>query len=201
VTRRLRRATGRNTPVLLRITSYRAPGHSAPPKVSRARPTPSPLLRGLRRPGRRGPQAGAVVSSARPASVLPDRLALTFPPPPSINHQYATVNGRRILSAVGRVYKDAVGRDVLVALAKSTHREEFLRTTRAHPLALSIHFYFTSPLRRDVDGGLKIAQDALCEALGINDNRIHEIHLFKDQDTVRPRIEVVLSRSPLLSLK
>jgi crossover junction endodeoxyribonuclease RusA len=130
------------------------------------------------------------------ATVLPDRLALTLPAPPSINHQYATVSGRRILSAVGRAYKDAVGRDVLVALAKSPHREEFLRTARAHPLALSIHFFFTSPLRRDVDGGLKIAQDALCEALGINDNRVREIHLVKDQDTSWPRIEVLLSRSP-----
>jgi len=138
-----------------------------------------------------------VISSTQPASVTPARLALTLPAPPSINHQYATVNGRRILSAVGREYKATVARDVLVTLAKSPHRDAFLQTARREPLALSIYFFFTSPLRRDLDGGLKIAQDALCEALGINDNRIHEIHLFKDQDTARPRIEIALSRSPL----
>ena len=169
----------------------------APPNISRL----TPLPRGLRQPSRRIRQTGWVVPSTEPASVSPVRLALTLPAPPSINHQYATVNGRRILSAVGRLYKTTVARDVLVALAKSPYRDAFLRTARREPLALSIYFFFTSPLRRDVDGGLKIAQDALCEALGINDNRIQEIHLFKDQDTARPRIEVTLSCSPLLSPK
>jgi crossover junction endodeoxyribonuclease RusA len=67
-----------------------------------------------------------------------------------------------------------------------------LTTLRAAELVLSVHFHFTSPLRRDVDGGLKITQDALCEALGINDNRITEIHLFKSLDRAQPRIEVSL---------
>jgi crossover junction endodeoxyribonuclease RusA len=107
------------------------------------------------------------------------------------------VNGRRVLSAVGRAYKTSVARDVLVAVARSPHREGFLRTVRTVHLALSIRFFFTSPLRRDVDGGLKIAQDALCEALGINDNRVQEIHLFKDHDVAFPRMEVTLSPSSL----
>ena len=47
---------------------------------------------------------------------------------------------------------------------------------QSEPLALSIRFFFTSRLRRDVDGGLKIAQDALCEGLGLNDNRLVETH-------------------------
>jgi len=61
------------------------------------------------------------------------------------------------------------------------------------PLALSIRFYFTSSLRRDVDGGLKIAQDALCEGLGLNDNRIVETHLYKHTDKSNPRVELFLS--------
>jgi len=83
-------------------------------------------------------------------------------------------------------------RQVLVTLARCTHRNDLLRTLRSDSLALAIHFYFTSPLRRDVDGGLKIAQDALCEALGINDNRVLEIHLYKHRDRAHPRIEVSL---------
>lgn len=122
-----------------------------------------------------------------------DRLTLTLPVPPSINHQYATVNGRRVLSAVGRGYKALVAQQMLVALARAPHRKGLLRTVRSEDLALSIRFHFTSPLRRDVDGGLKIAQDALCEALGINDNRILEIHLYKARDSVHPRIEITLS--------
>jgi crossover junction endodeoxyribonuclease RusA len=129
------------------------------------------------------------------ASITPDRLVLTLPVPPSINHQYATVNGRRVLSAVGRSYKALVAQQTLVALARSPHRTRLLQTLRTSSLALTIRFHFTSPLRRDVDGGLKIAQDALCEALGLNDNRIVEIHLFKEQDSANPRIEVTLSSS------
>jgi len=64
---------------------------------------------------------------------------------------------------------------------------------QSEPLALSIRFYFTSPLRRDVDGGLKIAQDALCEGIGLNDNRIVETHLYKDVDRSHPRIQIALS--------
>lgn len=68
-----------------------------------------------------------------------------------------------------------------------------MQRLRAEPLALSIRFYFTSPLRRDVDGGLKIAQDALCEGIGLNDNRIVETHLYKDVDRTDPRIRIILS--------
>ena len=49
------------------------------------------------------------------------------------------------------------------------------------------------------DGGLKIAQDALCEALSINDNRIIEIHLYKQRDPIHPRIEVTLIPVPCRS--
>jgi crossover junction endodeoxyribonuclease RusA len=48
-----------------------------------------------------------------------------------------------------------------------------------------------------VDGGLKIAQDAICEGLGLNDNRIIETHLYKHVDRRNPRIEVVLSATSL----
>jgi len=120
-------------------------------------------------------------------------VSLTLPVPPSVNHQYATVNGRRLLSSAGRAYKAHVGQLVWLTLTKSKHRSSLLPRLKTESLALSIRFYFTSALRRDVDGGLKIAQDALCEGLGINDNRIVETHLYKNVDKANPRIEVVLS--------
>lgn len=142
--------------------------------------------------GRSGSRAQSAALPELRASVTTERLALNLPVPPSINHQYATVNGRRILSSAGRSYKSTVGHQVLVALGRSPHKDSLLRTLRGSDLTLSIHFYFTSPLRRDVDGGLKIAQDALCEALGLNDNRIVEIHLYKSRDVSQPRIELAL---------
>jgi len=120
-------------------------------------------------------------------------VALTLPVPPSVNHQYATVNGRRLLSSTGRAYKAQVGQLVWLKLAQSAHRATLLAQLQSEWLALSIRFYFTSALRRDVDGGLKIAQDALCEGLGINDNRIVETHLYKHIDKDNPRIEVCLA--------
>ena len=120
-------------------------------------------------------------------------VALTLPVPPSVNHQYATVNGRRLISSAGRTYKAQVGQLVWLKLAQSTDRASLLAQLQSEWLALSIRFYFTSALRRDLDGGLKIAQDALCEGLGINDNRIVETHLYKYIDKENPRIEVQLT--------
>jgi len=133
-----------------------------------------------------------VPATAPAADVGPARLAITLPVPPSINHQYATVNGRRVLSAGGRDYKIQVGHQVLLALAGSTHRQTLLEAVRSSDLSLSLHFFFPSALRRDLDGGLKITQDALAEALGINDARIVELHLFKTVSD-RPRVEAALS--------
>lgn len=124
---------------------------------------------------------------------------MTLPVPPSINHQYATVNGRRLLSSTGRAYKAQVGRQVWVMLAQSPCAPSFRERVRSGPLALSIRFFFPTSLRRDLDGGLKIAQDAICEGLDVNDNRIIETHLYKHVDKTNPRIEVSLSCLPASS--
>jgi crossover junction endodeoxyribonuclease RusA len=118
-------------------------------------------------------------------------LVLVLPLPPSINHQYATVQGRRVLSRAGREFKSLVAEEVENWLDKCPHVDVTL--FQRHYLALTITFYFMSALRRDLDGGLKIAQDALCEALGVNDNLVIEIHLSKRVDRHSPRMEVQLT--------
>ncbi len=40
------------------------------------------------------------------------RVTLRLPLPPSINQQYATVNGRRVLSQTSRTYKRKVIRQI-----------------------------------------------------------------------------------------
>ena len=127
-----------------------------------------------------------------PPIATSDAFSITLPVPPSINHQYATVNGRRLLSAAGRAYKTCVGRQVWLALAQSPARCSLHDRLHSGPLALTIRFFFASALRRDLDGGLKIAQDAICEGLGLNDNRIIETHLYKQVDKADPRMEVSL---------
>ena len=120
-------------------------------------------------------------------------LFVVLPLPPSINHQYATVNGRRVLASPGRHYKTAVARHLHTILRQSSHRTEFLEQLETHTLSLSLRFHFKTALRRDLDGGLKIAQDAICQAIDLNDNRITEIHLHKDLDADRPRLECTLA--------
>jgi crossover junction endodeoxyribonuclease RusA len=123
-----------------------------------------------------------------------ESLTLTLPIPPSINAQYATVQGRRVLSATGRAYKDHVAQQVMLAFARAPQREQLRTSLHKNLLSLAIHFQFGAPMRRDLDGGLKITQDAVCEALGLNDNRIVELHLSKQPDPPidTPRITVTL---------
>ncbi len=133
------------------------------------------------------------MSNQAPDACSHDQLQLTLPIPPSINHQYATVKGRRILSAEGRSYKQLVGQHILMALAKNPERDRLRTLFKSHDLVLSMWFYLRTALRRDLDSGLKITQDAICEALEVNDNRVVEIHLHKRVDRRDPHLEVILA--------
>jgi crossover junction endodeoxyribonuclease RusA len=164
----------------VRLTSYRPIDSGTGSRRSRGR-IASPLHR-LTAP-----------SVPDPSTASEFALSITLPIPPSVNHQYATVNGRRLLSSKGRAYKAQVSQLVWLNVIQSHNHSLIQSAMQSASLTLSIRFYFTSALRRDVDGGLKIAQDALCEGLGINDNRIVETHLYKHVDKANPRIEVCLT--------
>ena len=190
-----RRRTSRPRIVTLRRTSYRATPEASSRAPTQTFSTGRPPGAGRRLSTLQRPPVTSDQGDRAPGSFSADRLDVTLPVPPSINHQYATVKGRRILSATGRQYKTQVAQALLIMLTRVPNRERLLRTFRSHFFGLSIRFLFANPLRRDVDGGLKITQDAICQALGINDNRIVHIHLTKALDTSRPRIEVSLYRS------
>ncbi|MCG3778405.1 MAG: hypothetical protein JW388_1125 [Nitrospira sp.] len=168
-----------SSPRAVRVTAYRNPDRKTTVPRATAKTAPRSLM-----------------PVAPPSQPQPGNygIVLTLPVPPSVNHQYATVNGRRLLSAAGRAYKVHVGQVVWLKLVQSPNQAALMAELHSEWLALSIRFYFTSGLRRDVDGGLKIAQDALCEGLGLNDNRIVETHLYKYIDKDNPRIEVHLAR-------
>jgi crossover junction endodeoxyribonuclease RusA len=119
-------------------------------------------------------------------------LRLTLPLPPSINEQYATVDGHRVSTSIARRFKRQV-KDALRSLEREGLLHDELRSTfRQSYLALFLDFYFTTPLKRDLDGGLKVTQDALCEALGLNDNRVVDIHLVKHIDPLHPHLYIEL---------
>lgn len=135
------------------------------------------------------------------AVAAPITLTLILPMPPSINHQYATVQGRRVLSRAGREYKLLVAEAVEGWLSGQHLPVATREVFQQHYLALDIAFYFATALRRDLDGGLKIAQDALCEALGVNDNLVVDIHLSKRVDRRQPRIEMGLTALPMAAVR
>ena len=212
----VRRRSGhpaRSAPVVVRLTSYRPtsqcqnvasvnhsslvtqphPHHSLPLRVGGQ-------VRGGQKLGHassltvRNTAGTAESKHPAPEEIASDPFSLTLilPLPPSINHQYATVQGRRVLSSASRRFKIHVGQELLCLVARRSSITSTTRVPDRIRLALDLRFYFVSALRRDIDGGLKITQDALCEALGINDNRIVEVSLRKDVDALAPRMELSL---------
>ena len=120
------------------------------------------------------------------------RARFALPLPPSINQQYATVRGRRVLSKASRQYKRDVGKTIARLRVQGVIPDALVAALKVGFVGLFIDFFFETPRRRDLDGGLKITQDAICDALGVNDNRVVDVHLVKRIDPLRPRIEVEL---------
>jgi crossover junction endodeoxyribonuclease RusA len=116
-------------------------------------------------------------------------LCITLPLPPGVNNQYVTVGNRRVLSKDARAFK----RDV-AAVTRELHMREdvtvLLPTLREKPFACDLVFYFETPFKRDLDGGLKIALDAVCTGLGLDDRYVVSMTLEKRIDPLHPRLEM-----------
>jgi crossover junction endodeoxyribonuclease RusA len=120
------------------------------------------------------------------------RVRFTLPLPPGVNHQYTRVGNRRVLSKEHRAFKRAVRKRLGRMRVDGTLKDEFVQALKQGFVGLFLDFYFKTPLKRDLDGGLKIAQDAILAPLDVNDNRVVDIHLVKRIDPLRPRLEVEL---------
>jgi crossover junction endodeoxyribonuclease RusA len=122
----------------------------------------------------------------------PVSLRLTLPLPPGVNNQYVTVGKRRVLSKPAQAFK----RDVKKQIAGLRERGAILpaqeQALGSSLLGVYLTFYFETPMRRDLDGGLKIALDALAESLGFDDRAVVDLHLTKQIDPLHPRLEVEL---------
>ncbi len=118
-----------------------------------------------------------------------ERLCVTLPLPPSINEQYYTDSrGNRRLTPVALRYKAEVQKALFNLKQQGVLNVSLLKRMCTCYLALYIEFYFVTPLQRDLDGGLRIMQYAVCRALGANDNRVVEIHLSKRIRPLDPHV-------------
>ncbi|MEA2594998.1 MAG: hypothetical protein QOF01_1467 [Thermomicrobiales bacterium] len=126
----------------------------------------------------------------------PVSLTLTLPLPPGVNNQYVTVGNRRVLSKEAQAFK----RDVAKLVARLRAAGDLTPATEAAFkdafLGVYLTFYFETPNRRDLDGGLKIALDALCRALDLDDRAVVDLHLTKRIDPLHPHLDIELEAIP-----
>jgi crossover junction endodeoxyribonuclease RusA len=130
------------------------------------------------------------------ANSMPVSLSLTLPLPPGVNNQYVTVGNRRVLSKEAQAFKRDVGKLVARLRAAGDLLPETEEAFKEAFLGVYLTFYFETPHRRDLDGGLKIALDALCRALGLDDRAVVDLHLTKRIDPLHPHLDVELEAIP-----
>jgi crossover junction endodeoxyribonuclease RusA len=142
------------------------------------------------------------------------RWRFILPLPPSINHQYTERDGRWVLSREARHYKEHLAKAFrrLKAAGKLRPQEtdepaanlplrlfdepeppDPLRPSPPPFLRLRLEFFFKTAQRRDLDNGLKIVQDAICQALGVDDRQVVAVELVKRVDAQNPRLEVTVT--------
>jgi len=131
-------------------------------------------------------------STPTSAAKEPARLALVLPLPPSVNHQYVSVGRRRVLSREAQAFCRDTAKAIQRLREAGTLSPAIEAALADVCLGAYLTFYFETPHRRDLDGGLKIALDAVCTALGLDDRYIVDMHLTKRIDPLHPRLEIEL---------
>lgn len=132
----------------------------------------------------------ALFGSFRRVVVVATSLKLVLPLPPSVNHQYATVGNRRVLSKEAAAFKRTVKKLVERGRMDNLISAEIELALQKSLLGVYLTFYFETPFKRDLDGGLKISLDAVCGALGVDDRSIVDLHLTKQIDPLNPHLDI-----------
>ena len=121
---------------------------------------------------------------------IPVTLSLTLPLPPGVNNQYVTVGRRRALSATARRFHSDANKAIEALRSSGTIHPAHERALGDALLGVYLTFYFETPMKRDLDGGLKITLDVLAASLGFDDRSVVDLHLTKRIDPLRPRVEI-----------
>lgn len=129
---------------------------------------------------------------------MPDAqmVHVVLPLPPGVNNQYVTVGKRRVLSAEAKSFNRDVARIISNLRAKGLIAPAIEAALAEAAIGVYLVYYFETPHRRDLDGGLKITLDALSRNLGFDDRAVVDIHLTKKIDPLSPRVEVDLETIP-----
>jgi crossover junction endodeoxyribonuclease RusA len=120
----------------------------------------------------------------------PSTLTLTLPLPPGVNNQYVTVGHKRVLSKAAKAFNRDVAKLISRARTDDVITPNIEAALKDALLGVYLTFYFETPFRRDLVGGLKIALDALCRALDLDDRMVVDLHLTKRIDPLHPHLDV-----------
>jgi crossover junction endodeoxyribonuclease RusA len=116
----------------------------------------------------------------RPA-IARDEYIFTLPVPPSANRYWRVWNNRIVVTDEARAYKDEIA----------------LLLRACIPLEgdVSVNFTVFRPrMKGDLDNYNKILFDALQGLCYYNDSQIVEIHSYRKDDKIKPRVEILVSR-------
>lgn len=116
-------------------------------------------------------------------------ISFALPLPPTVNHAYATVKGRRILTTVGRVYK----RSVIEIIVREIDTITDGFWTQCAPMSLEIELFFPELENKgwssgksksrykqiDASNRVKLIEDAVSEALGVDDRHFFDVIVRK----------------------
>jgi len=108
-------------------------------------------------------------------------LEFTLPYPPSANRYWRNVNGRMVVSADARAYKEEVG--------------WMIRPRVKDPLAGEVYVkvrIFRPRRSGDLDNTLKVLLDSLKGLIYLDDDQIVEIRANRFDDKANPRAEITV---------
>ena len=126
----------------------------------------------------------------RRPTIDPISLHLVLPLPPGVNNQYLTIGRRRVLSAQAKSFNRDVAKSIASLRSSGRLAPSVEKAILDSLLGIYLVYYFETPLKRDLDGGLKITLDALGSAIGFDDRTVVDLHVSKRIDPLRPRVEI-----------
>lgn len=113
-------------------------------------------------------------------------LRITIPIPVSGNRYWRVFRGHPVLSSEAREYKASVLHN-----GRKAGYKPFIG-----PVAITLRV-FRERKARDLDNFLKVSLDALQGVLFNDDSQIVELHAFRFEDKVNPRIEVLCTAAEI----
>ena len=118
-------------------------------------------------------------------------MELVLPVPPSANHYWRDcVKQTRGGKAYVQRYKTAEAREYQAAVANRARLHVVEPLTG--PVTLTVT-WFRKIRRGDLDNRLKVLLDAMNGVLYVDDDQVVEIHAFRKDDRLNPRVEVEVS--------